>query len=152
MKVAAIERGDREYPRRPVVAAGAIVVHDGKLLLVRRGNPPSEGLWSFPGGAVELGETVFQAASRETREETGVVAEPFEVACVVDAITRDSLGRIRYHYVIIDVYAHYRGGDPVAASDGERARWVSAGELDSLPLTPTAAPWARKALGLALPA
>jgi ADP-ribose pyrophosphatase YjhB (NUDIX family) len=138
----------RFYPQRPVPAAGAVVVHGGKLLLVRRANAPSEGLWSFPGGAIEIGETVYEAAARETREETGVEIEPYDVACVVDAITRDDQGRVRYHYVIIDVYARYLGGRPKAASDGAAARWVAAEELKTLDLTPTALPWAKKALGI----
>jgi 8-oxo-dGTP diphosphatase len=138
----------REYPAMPLAAAGAIVVHEGRLLLVKRGQPPSQGLWSFPGGRIELGETVAQAATRETLEETGVVIRPRDVACVVDAVTRDEAGRVRYHYVIVDVYADYVRGEPVAATDSAQARWVSPEELASLDLTPTAVPMARRALGL----
>ena len=120
----------RLYPDRPVVGVGAVVLGDGKVLLVRRANPPRRGEWSLPGGAQETGETVFEAARREVREETGLTIEILGLVDVVDSIHRDEDGRVRYHYTLVDVFARAAGGGPAAAGDAAEAAWF---DLDRLP-------------------
>jgi ADP-ribose pyrophosphatase len=124
--------GNGEYPLRPRVAVGAIVFKDHKVLLVRRGNPPAEDLWAIPGGRVEIGETLQKAAEREILEETGVTIRALEPAYTFDVIDQDAHGRIRFHYVIVDLSADYVRGEPCAGDDAAAARWVSSDELISL--------------------
>ncbi len=115
----------REYPEAPIVAVGVVVKRGHEVLLVQRLNEPSRGRWSLPGGVVELGETVREAGQREVQEECGLQIEPGEILAIVDNIVRDEAGRIRFHYVLIDLLAKYVGGEPAAASDIGDARWVS---------------------------
>ena len=117
--------------RRPVPAVAAVIVEDGRLLLIRRGAEPSRGKWSLPGGSVEWGETLTDAVRREVREETGLEIEVGKVAGVFDIITDDE----EYHYVIVDYFARPVGGELRPGDDASDARWVSAEELDSLDLT-----------------
>jgi ADP-ribose pyrophosphatase len=124
--------GNGEYPTRPRVAVGAIVFKDHKVLLVRRGNPPAEDMWAIPGGRVEIGETLQKAAEREILEETGVTIRALEPAYTFDVIDQDGRGRIRFHYVIVDLSADYVRGEPRAGDDAAAARWVSSDELISL--------------------
>jgi len=124
------------YPERPCVAVGAIVFKEGSVLLVRRGQPPAEGSWAIPGGSVRVGETLQQAAEREILEETGVVIRAAEPVYTFDVIERDEQGRVRFHYVIVDVAAVHMEGTPRAASDAVDARWVSAAELPQLKVSP----------------
>ena len=124
----------REYPDAPVVAVGVIICDGDRLLLVRRDQEPARGLWTFPGGAVELGEDLKAAARREALEETGLEVEVKEVAVVFDRIDRRADG-VRYHYVIIDYYARPVGGELRAGSDVSDARWVSGADLQALPMT-----------------
>ena len=119
----------REYPSAPVVAVGAVIVHEGRALLVRRGKAPAEGAWVIPGGGVELGERVEDALPREIREECGIAIALGPVAAVVNRIDRDENGRVRFHYVIIDYFASYQSGILAAGSDAADARWVPLGEL-----------------------
>jgi len=126
-----------EYPEQPRVAVGAIVFHDGKVLLVRRGKAPSNGLWAIPGGSVELGETLQQAAEREIKEETGILIRAGEPVFTFDAIQKDEQGVIRFHYVILDLMADYIRGEPRAGGDAAAARWVSAAELSELDVNQT---------------
>lgn len=125
----------REYPSSPIPSVGAIVLQGDQVLLVLRGQEPSRGKWSIPGGVLELGETVEQAARREVREECGLEIEVSDVVEVSDSIIRDEDGQIRYHYVLIDVIARYLGGEVTVGSDVEDARWVEDSELDGLDLT-----------------
>ena len=127
----------REYPDAPRVAVGAIVTKEGRVLLVRRGRPPSEGLWAIPGGRVELGETLQEAAERELREETGLHIQAGKPVYTFDVIVRDNRGRVRFHYVIVDLLADYIGGQLQPGDDACEARWVGPAELDELPINQT---------------
>ena len=119
----------RSYPDRPFVGIGAIVFRAEEVLLVRRGRPPREGQWSIPGGIQQLGETVFEAARREVREEAGLEIEVIDVVAVVDSIARDEGGRVRYHYTLVDLRAEWRSGDAVAGDDAAEVAWVSLDRL-----------------------
>ena len=94
----------REYPDSPVVGVGAIIIENGRVLLVKRGHPPLAGEWSIPGGVLELGETVQAAAVREAREETCLTVEATELLGVYDRVLRDDAGRTLYHFVLIDFF------------------------------------------------
>jgi ADP-ribose pyrophosphatase len=124
----------RKYPESPRVGVGALVIHEGKVLLVKRGAQPSKGLWSVPGGSLNLGETLAACAERETFEETGVVIRSEKPIYVFDYQERDNEERLRYHYVIIDIYSHYVSGKPVGGDDAAEARWVSKEEIPLLPM------------------
>ena len=124
----------REYPDRPVLAVGGVVIRDGKVLLIRRGKPPALGEWAIPGGRVELGETLEEAAEREVREETGVQVRASGICHLFEDIRKDEAGRIRFHYVIVDLFAEYRVGDPCAADDAHEAAWLSPEDFPSLPV------------------
>ncbi|MFB3812885.1 MAG: NUDIX hydrolase [Terriglobales bacterium] len=136
----------RDYPDRPIVGVGAVVVEDGRALVVKRGVEPLKGQWSIPGGAVELGETLRAAAAREAHEETGLLVEPGEVLEVFDSIYRDPSGRTQYHYVLVDFLCRCVGGELRAASDASEVRWVTLDELPALNMTETAQRLVRKAL------
>ncbi|OPY06912.1 MAG: Bifunctional NMN adenylyltransferase/Nudix hydrolase [Syntrophaceae bacterium PtaB.Bin095] len=122
----------REYPDRPVVGIGAVVIHEGRVLLVRRGVAPSRGLWAVPGGALELGETLQRGAEREILEETGVAIRAREPVYAFDFFERDGDGRIRFHFVIVDVAADYIGGEVRGADDALEARWLAPEDLEGL--------------------
>ena len=138
----------RAYPSRPVVAVGAIVVKAGKVLLVRRRTEPSRGLWSLPGGVVKRGEELREAVAREVREECGIDVRVEGVVEVLDRITVDQRGRVRYHYVIIDFLASWGKGRLRAASDVSEASWVDPAAIGDLPLTAGLVPVITKALRL----
>ncbi len=125
----------REYPDSPRVGVGAIVIKDGRVLLVKRGIEPSKGLWAIPGGSVELGETLQEAAEREIMEETGLVIRAGKPIYTFDFIERDDAGRIRFHFTIVDVIGDYVSGTPNADDDALEARWISPGELKELPVS-----------------
>ena len=100
----------REYPATPFVGVGAVIVHDNRVLLIRRGQPPLLGEWSLPGGVLECGETLRQATIREAREETGLAVEVGEMLGVYERIILSDNGRVRYHYVLIDYLCRPAGG------------------------------------------
>ena len=120
------------FPQRPVVAVGAVVFSDGRVLLVRRDRPPSEDLWAIPGGKVCLGETLQEAAERETREETGLTVRALEPVYTFDHLERDEHGRVRFHYVIVDLRAEYVRGRIRPGDDAREVRWVSPDEIATL--------------------
>ena len=124
----------REFPERPIVGVGGVVVHRKRVLLIRRGSEPLKGEWSIPGGLVELGEELADGVRRELKEETGLDVEPLQVLTVFDRITRDG-DRVRYHYVIVDYVCRRRGGRLQPDSDVVDARWVRREDLPQYHLT-----------------
>jgi len=125
----------REYPERPIVGAGALMIENGKLLLIRRGAKPGQGRWSIPGGIVELGERVQDAIVREVKEECGLDIEVEGLMDVFDSITRDEKGRIQYQFVVVNFLAKIRGGILKNADDVLEARWVQLNEVEKYNLT-----------------
>jgi 8-oxo-dGTP diphosphatase len=124
------------YPDLPRVAVGAVVFKDSKVLLVKRAKPPAQGLWAIPGGSVELGETLQQAAEREILEETGITILAKKPVFTFDVIEKDENSLIRFHYVIVDLVADYISGQPLPGDDAEEVRWVSSWELKNLDANP----------------
>ena len=125
----------RDYPARPLVGIGVVLIKPGAVLLVRRSKPPAGGTWSIPGGAQELGETAEAAARRELMEETGLAAGPLTLVANVDSIHHDAAGRVQWHYTILDFAAQWQGGEPVPSSD------VSAAEFAPFERLPDYALW-----------
>jgi len=123
---------EREYPPVPLVGVAGVVIKDGCVLMIQRGREPGRGRWSIPGGRLRLGERVRNGVEREVFEECGVRVQAGDVLGVADLIQRDDDGRIRYHYVLIDLTAEYLSGDPHPSSDALAARWVPFDELPSL--------------------
>lgn len=118
---------NREFPVAPLVGVGAVVVDEGRVLLVRRGHEPLKGHWSLPGGMLEVGEPLAAGVIREVREETGLMVEPVELIELVERIHKASGEegeRVRYHYVIADYLCRVVGGSLSAASDADEVRWV----------------------------
>jgi 8-oxo-dGTP diphosphatase len=115
----------------PIPAVIAVVIDDGRALLVRRANPPDAGLWGYPGGKIEYGETVSGAAIRELREETGVEAQAQDIITTLDVLVRAEDGTITQHYILIAVLCRWLSGDPVAADDALEAGWFALEELRS---------------------
>jgi 8-oxo-dGTP diphosphatase len=124
----------REYPDHPLVGIGAIIIENHRVLLIKRGQPPLKGEWSIPGGMLELGETVREAAIREAREETGLTVEPGELLGVFDRVIRDEKGLVRYHYVLIDYLCRRISGEVLPAGDADDAQWFTQEEAANLPL------------------
>ena len=124
----------REFPELPLVGVGAVIVHAGRVLLVKRGHPPLMGQWSIPGGVLEVGETVREAAVREAREETGLVVGPGELLGVYDRVLRHEDGRVQYHYVLIDFLCTWVRGEISVGSDAVEVRWFGQEELSALGL------------------
>lgn len=125
----------REYPQKPIVGVGAIVVKEGKVLLVKRAAAPSRGLWAIPGGSLELGETIQSGAEREILEETGIRIRAGVPVYTFDFLEYDANNRLQYHFVIVDVEAEYVSGEIRAADDALDARWVSPEDLDGMPVS-----------------
>jgi 8-oxo-dGTP diphosphatase len=135
-------REGRRYPERPIVGVLAVVLRDERALVVRRANPPLAGRWGFPGGVLELGETVAQGAMRELLEETGVVADPIGPLTVIDTIDRDDEGRVRYHYTLVAVQGSWRSGEGAPGDDADEVAWLSPAEIveGGLPTAPALLP------------
>ncbi|HVJ04303.1 MAG TPA: NUDIX hydrolase [Candidatus Saccharimonadales bacterium] len=142
-------RTPRLYPSLPIVGVGAVILRDGEALIVRRANPPLQGEWSIPGGALDLGEKLRDGVAREVLEETGLVVEVGPVLDVFDSIFPDSEGRTQYHYVLIDYLCHPLAGTLNAASDAAEVRWARPGELEDLGMKQLTIDVIRKALTFA---
>ena len=127
----------RLYPEKPLVGVGILIQRRDDYLLIKRAAEPDKGLWSVPGGMVELGEKVRDAAVREAYEETGLKVETTRVLDVIDKIIYDDEKRIRFHYVIVDFLAELQGGELKASSDALDARWVKAFQFRKYELSPT---------------
>ncbi len=126
----------RTFPSRPFVGASIAVIRDGLVLLAARANEPMRGVWTLPGGLVEAGETLAEAALRELSEEVGLTAEVVGVLSPTEIIVRDGAGRARHHYVVHPHAALWRGGEPVAGPEALGVRWASLSEIGALETTP----------------
>ena len=124
----------REFPELPLVGVGAIIIENSRVLLVKRAHPPLQAQWSIPGGVLEVGELVREAAIREAREETGLIVEPGELLGVYDRVLRNAEQRVQYHYVLIDFLCRRVGGELQAADDATEVRWFAREELPALNL------------------
>lgn len=133
------ERLRRVYPETPLVGVGAVVHADGKFLLVRRANEPGKGLWSVPGGLVEVGEKIRDAAKREVEEETGIKVEVGRLIDVLENIVFDEEGRVKFHYILIDFEAKPISEklEIITSSEVLEARWFTPEEMKNLPITQT---------------
>jgi 8-oxo-dGTP diphosphatase len=129
---------NRLYPDRPIVGVLAVVLRGGRALVVRRSRPPLVGRWGFPGGVLELGETVAEGAMRELFEETGVVAEPAGTLTVLDSIHREDNGRVVYHYALVAVRGIWLSGEGSPGDDADEVAWLSRAEIADrdLPVAP----------------
>ncbi|MGA7338076.1 MAG: NUDIX hydrolase [Candidatus Sulfotelmatobacter sp.] len=124
----------REFPDTPLVGIGAIIIENARVVLVKRAHPPLQAEWSIPGGVLEVGELVREAAIREAREETGLTVEPGELLGVYDRILRNPEQRVQYHYVLVDFLCRRIAGNLAAASDAAEVRWFTREELSRLKL------------------
>jgi 8-oxo-dGTP diphosphatase len=139
----------REYPDRPIVGVGAIIIEGRRVLLARRGTSPRAGQWSLPGGVVELGETLRTATEREALEETGLIVDAGEVVEVLDRILPGQNGAVQFHYVLIDFLCSRKGGELRAGGDATEVAWASEEELDGFHLEKITREVILKALQLA---
>src|SRR5882672_10569058 len=150
----------REYPERPIVGVGGVVIEDGRVLLIRRGNEPLIGQWSIPGGTLELGETMIEGTARELKEETGLEVNVLELIEVFERInfghgadeswtTTEERKRPRFHFVIVDYLCERISGTAIAGGDVTDVAWAEEDELERFELTPTATRVIRKAFSLA---
>ena len=138
----------RDYPERPIIGVGALIVERGRVLLVRRATEPLKGEWSVPGGMLELGEKLRDGVRREVLEETGLDVEPREVLDVFDSIFQDEQGRLQYHYVLIDYLCRCVAGEAKAGSDVSEVRWIPEDELTMMRLRDSIEQVVRKAFRL----
>jgi 8-oxo-dGTP diphosphatase len=150
----------REYPEKPIVGVGGVVIEDGKTLLIRRGNEPLMGQWSIPGGTLELGETLMEGTARELQEETGLEVRVLDMIEVFERInfghgadetwtTLEERRKPRFHFVIVDYWCERISGAAVAGGDVIDVAWVSEDDLERFALTPTATRVIRKAFSMA---
>jgi mutator protein MutT len=138
----------RRHPDRPVVGVGAIVVDGSCVLLVKRAHEPLKGEWSLPGGAVEVGETLADAVTREVREETGLDVRVGSLVEVLERVHREADGRVEFHYVLADYVCMPIGGTLTPASDAADARWVSFDEMSAYGVSATTVAVIAKALAM----
>lgn len=137
----------REFPDRPLVGVGGVVIHRNRVLLIRRGSEPLKGEWSLPGGLLELGEELTSGVRRELREETGLEVEPLAIILPFDRIVREG-SRVKYHYVIVDYLCRRKRGRLRPASDVVDARWVRREDLPQYHLTDMATAVILQAFGM----
>src|SRR5271167_2119935 len=141
----------RDYPERPIIGVGAVIIQGDRALLVRRATEPLVGEWSVPGGVLELGEKLRDGAAREALEETGLHVEVGEVLDVFDSIFPDADGQTQYHFVLIDFLCRPTGGEAIAGSDVSEVKWVTEADLADLHLRDSIAQVVRKGLAAARP-
>jgi 8-oxo-dGTP diphosphatase len=141
----------REYPERPMVGVGGVVVSNGRALLIRRGGPPLEGQWSIPGGMLEVGETLLEGVRRELLEETGIEVRVGELIDVFERINLDGGGKTRYHFVVLDYLCEALSGEARAGSDVTDVAWAAPSELANYSLSETATRVILKAFEMAKP-
>ncbi|HKS67248.1 MAG TPA: NUDIX hydrolase [Candidatus Acidoferrales bacterium] len=139
----------REYPERPIVGVGGVVISNGRALLIKRGHPPLQGEWSIPGGTLEVGETLLQGVERELAEETGIRVRVVTLIEVFERVFRDDGGKAKYHFVILDYLCESIGGEARAGSDVTDVAWASEDDLDPFSLSPTATRVIRRAFEMA---
>ena len=139
----------REYPERPMVGVGGVVIRDERALLIRRGSAPLEGEWSIPGGMLEIGETILDGVQRELLEETAIEVKVLDLIEVFERLTRDEAGKLKYHFVILDYLCEAVRGEARAGSDVTDVAWARAEELDAYSLTTTATRVFQKAFEMA---
>jgi ADP-ribose pyrophosphatase YjhB (NUDIX family) len=137
----------REFPEVPLVGVGAIIIEGSRVLLVKRAHPPLQAEWSIPGGVLEVGELIREAAVREAREETGLTVEPEDLLGVYDRVLRNPEQRVQYHYVLIDFLCRSIGGELQAASDAAEVCWFTLEELPALKLAEDTVDVIRKGFG-----
>ena len=125
----------RLYPDQPIVGIGAVIIREGTIALIKRGNEPARGKWTIPGGLVELAESPEQAVVREAKEETGLDVNDPSLMDVVSNVDLDEKGRVKYHYVIIEYFVHVKAGVAEASSDAMELRWVPFNEVEGYDLT-----------------
>jgi ADP-ribose pyrophosphatase YjhB (NUDIX family) len=138
----------REYPERPIIGVGGVVISDGRVLLVRRGSPPLQGQWSIPGGILESGETLMEGVRRELAEETGMDVQVRTLIEVFERIDRDPSGKTQYHFVVLDYLCEPAPGIARAGSDVSEVAWAAPFELEKYSLTEIAGRVIRKAFEL----
>jgi 8-oxo-dGTP diphosphatase len=131
-----MDNDKREYPSNPIAAVGTIVLRDGKVLLIMRTKEPGAGKWSIPGGKIELGETLFEAAEREVLEETGISVKIDKVVNNYDSIIRDERGEIKYHYFLVYCTAGYIEGEPQISDESSEVVWTDIDDVDGLDMNP----------------
>jgi 8-oxo-dGTP diphosphatase len=126
---------DRSYPARPILAVSTAVIRDGRVLVAERANAPGKGLFSLPGGLVEIGETLAEAAARELMEEVGVAAAPIGLCGARDIVGRDAEGKVERHFVVVTYAARWLAGEGEPSAEAADVRWVTPEELKGLPTT-----------------
>jgi len=125
----------RDYPERPIIAVGAVIVDQGRFVLVQRGTEPHKGEWTIPGGMLESGETLHQAVIREAKEETSLGVKPIALLEVFERIIRNEAGQVQFHYVIMDYLCRVINGTLCAGQDAADARWLRPADLQALQVT-----------------
>lgn len=142
-------RDRRQYPERPIVGVGGVVISHGRALLIKRGHPPLEGQWSIPGGTLKVGETLLEGVRRELAEEAGIEVRVLDLIEVFERIFHDAAGKIQYHFVILDYLCEMLSGEACAASDAVDVAWARETELGEFLLTPIATRVIRRAFEMA---
>jgi 8-oxo-dGTP diphosphatase len=139
----------REYPERPLVGVGGVVIAGGRTLLIKRGSAPLEGQWSIPGGMLELGESIAEGVRRELAEETGIEVRVLDLIEVFERVIPGEAGRTRYHFVILDYLCEMVSGEAKAASDVTDVAWAREDELEGFQLTAIATRVIKRAFEMA---
>ena len=124
----------RDYPERPILGVGAVILHDGRALIVQRASEPRKGEWTVPGGVLEVGETLRSGIEREVLEETGLLVKAGPVVDVYENIWPDASGKTEFHYVLVDFLCELISGELQAGTDAAEARWITVEELHDLSL------------------